>query len=106
MTPPVSPARLAPWRRFFPTYRRCKAYFKREINASFEAYRSSSAEAFLTNSIPNYTSAAGWAARLSPSPMMTSTARSRVAFDILSRSLSPIIVYFVSEMLTVGLIFS
>ena len=69
MTPPVSPVRLAPWRRFFPTYWRSKAFFKREINVLFGAYRSSSAEAFLTNFFPNYTSAAGWAAQLSPSPM-------------------------------------
>lgn len=104
MTPPVSPVRLAPWRRFFPTYWRSKAFFKREINVLLEAYRSSSAEAFLTNFFPNYTSAAGWAARLSPSPMITSPR----AFEgkLLSRFLSPIIVYFVSEMLTVGLIFS
>ena len=71
MTPPVSPARLAPWRRFFPTYWRGKGFFKLEINVLFEAYRSSSAEALLTNFFPNYTSAAGWAAQLSPSPMIT-----------------------------------
>ena len=80
MTPPVSPVRLAPWRRFFPTYWRSKAFFKREINVLFEAYRSSSAEAFLTNFFPNYTSAAGWAARLSPSARSHHPARSRVSF--------------------------